>query len=783
MENAGRIKIAIAGNPNCGKTTIFNNITGAKQHVGNYPGVTVEKKEGYCTFDGRELLFVDLPGTYSLTARSLDEVVARNVIINEKPDLIVNVLDASNLERNLYLAAQLVELGRPMVMALNMMDIAERMGVKIDLEKLGQQLGAVVVPLVGRKNVGTKELLAAITNDEKNQSLVSPKVNYGDDVEPVIHELTEAITKTGIIAYPIRWLAVKLLENDSDVVAKVKAMDGMQGIIDLVAKMRSDLGSKHDLDFYFAQCRHQFAVQVFNNSLIAAGTSDTLSDKIDNVLTHRVLGIPIFLALMWAMFTAVIDLGAYPQEWLDTLFGMLGDWCSDVIEDEQIRSLVVDGIIGGVGSVMSFVPLIVILYFFISLLEDTGYMARAAFIIDRAMRAIGLHGKSFIPMILGFGCNVPGIMAARTLDNEKDRLVTIMANPFMSCGARLPVYTLIIAAFFGSSGYGGTVLFGMYLLGIIVAILVAVSLRRFVFKGEKEPFVMELPPYHVPTVKDVLMHMWERSVLYLKKAGTFILGASIIVWFLTSYPMDVEYSRDFDAARTEVEEQMEVQQVALLQTYGISALEDNEALNTMYEAMIAAAEAAEDEEAEEAAEEAAYPAGFAELEESNPTVYAQALALYDLKVNADDAIAELDELQSSEKIQQSYAASIGHFIEPVIAPLGFDWKIGVGIVACSAAKEVMVSTLATIYSIQADEEDQDNLVTFLQEDPNFNPAVGLSLMVFILLYMPCIAAMAVIKRETNSWKVLLAVNATCVVVAYVLAFAVYHGALMMGLGA
>ncbi len=794
MEDTGRIKIALAGNPNCGKTTIFNNITGAKQHVGNYPGVTVEKKEGHCTYEGKELLFVDLPGTYSLTARSLDEVVARNVIINEKPDIIVNVLDASNLERNLYLAAQLVELGRPIVVALNMMDIAERMGVKIDLKKLGEQLGAVVVPLVGSKNIGTKELLEVISDTEKTAKLVNATVDYGADVEPSVRELTDAIEKTGSITYPVRWLAVKLLENDADVVAKVKAMDGTQNILSLAEKLRNTLKDTIDLDFYFAERRHQFAVKAFNASVLARGTSDTLSDKIDRVLTNRILGIPIFLALMWIMFTAVIDLGAYPQDWLDSGFGMLGDWLNGVIEDEQLRSLVVDGIIGGVGSVLSFVPLIVLLYFFISLLEDSGYMARAAFIIDRAMRALGLHGKSFIPMILGFGCNVPGIMAARTLDNERDRMVTILAAPFMSCGARLPVYTLLIAAFFGASGYGGTVLFGIYLLGIIIAVLVAVVLRHSMFKGEQEPFVMELPPYHVPTVKGVLMHMWERTILYLKKAGTFILGASIIVWFLTAYPMDVEYSQDFDAARDQVSEQMETAQAAILQTYGIASLDDNAELNDMYESMIAAADAAAedggDEEVDDAAQaqeeeeaKAAYPDAFADLEAKNPTVYAQALPLYDLKVKADDDTAALDQQESAEKIQQSYAAAIGHFIEPVIAPLGYDWKIGVAIVACSAAKEVMVSTLATIYSVQADADDEAGLVTYLSEDPNFNPAVALSLMVFTLLYMPCVAAMAVIKRETNSWKMLLLSDGICVVLAYVLAFITYHAALLAGLGA
>lgn len=811
MENAAKIKIALAGNPNCGKTTIFNNITGAKQHVGNYPGVTVEKKEGHRTFNGKDLLFVDLPGTYSLTARSLDEVVARNVIINEKPDIIVNVLDASNLERNLYLAAQLVELGRPMVIALNMMDIAERMGVKIDLKKLGQQLGAVVVPLVGSKNIGTKELLDAISGTE-TKNLVNAKVDYGSDVEPAIANLTDAIEKMGIIKYPVRWLAVKLLENDSDAIAKVRAMEGTQSILALASTLRDSLANKIDLDFYFAQCRYQFATDVFNKSIINVGSSDSLSDKIDSVLTNRYLGIPIFLALMWLMFVVVINVGAYPQGWLDTGFSMLGDWCSDVIEDEQLRSLVVDGVIGGVGSVLSFVPLIVLLYLFISLLEDTGYMARAAFLIDRAMRALGLHGKSFIPMILGFGCNVPGIMAARTLDNEKDRLVTILACPFMSCGARLPVYTLLIAAFFGASGHGGTVLFGVYLLGIIISVCVALVLRHTTFKGEQEPFVMEMPPYHIPTLKGVLMHMWERTVLYLKKAGTFILGASILVWFLTAYPMDVEYSQDFDAAKDQVTAEMEQKQSDILQSYGLSAIEDNDELNDMYESMVAAADEAADEADEDEADTGnalnpaaalssvedqvknseeeednlfmgKYPQSFADLQEQNPAVFAQALPLFDAKADADDESSKLDDQQTAEKLQQSYAARLGHFVEPVIAPLGFDWKIGVGLIACTAAKEVMVSTLGTIYSVGGDDTHESGIVAYLRDDPDFNQAVALSLMVFVLLYMPCVAAMAVIKRETGSWKMLLACDAMCLVLSYVLAFATYHLALMAGLGA
>ena len=795
MSSDNTIRIALAGNPNCGKTTIFNNITGAKQHVGNYPGVTVEKKEGHCIYDGKDLLFIDLPGTYSLTARSLDEVVARNVIINEKPDLIVNILDGSNLERNLYLASQLAELERPMVVGLNMMDIADRMNVKIDLDKLGERLGAVVVPLVGSKGVGIDKLLETVSDVEKLKNLKNPKVDYGPVVEPAIEELQKLIEAASSITYPYRWVAVKLLENDSDVVKKIKALPDTENILSKATVLRDSLKDKVDLDFHFAQLRHEFAVQAYNASVVSAGTSDTLSDKIDRVLTHKILGLPIFLFFMWLMFTVVIDIGAYPQDWLEKGFGMLGDWLNNVIVDEQLRSLVVDGAIGGVGAVLSFVPLIVLLYLFISIIEDSGYMARAAFLIDRLMRSFGLHGKSFIPLILGFGCNVPGVMAARTLDNERDRMVTILTLPFMTCGARLPVYTLLIAAFFGASGYGGTVLFGIYLLGIIVSIVLALTLRRTKFKGDQEPFVMELPPYHIPTLKGVLMHMWERTILYLKKAGTIILGASILVWFLTAYPMDVDYSQDYDAAKDAVTATAEQQQSQILASYGLSSMEDNEELNNMYNDMIQAqkdaddAAAAEDQDvsdvqqAAEAQAKPEYPDAFADLQQENPTVYAQALPLFDVQKAADDATADLDSQQNAEKIGQSYAARLGRVVEPAIRPLGFDWKIGVGIVACTAAKEVMVSTLATIYSVQADDKHEAGLVTYLANDPDFNQAVALSLMVFTLLYMPCVATLAVIKRETNSWKCMGFSAGLGLVLAYVFAFATYHLALLAGLGA
>ena len=594
------------------------------------------------------------------------------------------------------------------------------------------------------------------------------------------HVLTDAITKQGIIRYPIRWLAIKLLENDSEVIDSVTALQNTEHILALAATLRDSLKEKMDLEFVFAQYRHQFAVAVYNDAVLNTGTSDSLSDKIDYILTNRVLGLPIFMFIMWLMFNIVMEVGAIPQDWLSSGFDALGKWIGPMIASEQLRSLVVDGVIGGVGAVLSFVPLIILLYLFISLLEDTGYMARAAFLIDRIMRACGLHGKSFIPMILGFGCNVPGIMAARTLDNPKDRMVTILALPFMSCGARLPVYTLLIAAFF-TAGQSGTVLFAMYILGIIVAVVLATVLRSTVFKGEQEPFVMEMPPYHIPTVKGVLIHMWERTVLYLKKAGTIILGASILVWCLTAYPMDVEYSRDYDAAKEKIAASVDIQQVPILKDMGLDSMEQDPTLATMYEAMTTAADKAKDDK--EKIEQGAYPEAFAALQKSDPAVYNRAIPLYDIQQKADADTDDLETAQKSEKLQQSYAASIGHFVEPVLRPLGFDWKIGVGLVACTAAKEVMISTLGTIYSVGADADDDDNLITFLSEDPDFNPAVALSLMVFSLLYMPCLATLAVMKRETNSWKWPAMSAGLGIILAWVFAFAVYHIALLAGLGA
>lgn len=788
MASGNSVRIALAGNPNCGKTTIFNNITGSKQHVGNYPGVTVEKKEGETTFNGQELLFIDLPGTYSLTARSMDELVARNVIINDEPDVIVNVLDASNLERNLYLAAQLIELERPMVVALNMADVAEEMGIKYDIRTLSARTGATVVNTVGRDNVGTQDLLEATVAVAQQGNVTPVKVSYGEILEPKIDELESEIKAAGTITYPLRWVAIKLLEKDPDVVGKIMRIDNTDAVIAKAEALRNELKDQVDLDVVFQEYRHRFALDVYNDMLIQGPTElETRSDKYDKILTHRIWGLPIFMFIMWLLFNFVNTLGAYPQDWLDQGFTALGEWCTTVIPEGQLQSLVVDGIIGGVGAVLSFLPLIVLLFLGISFLEDTGYMARAAFVMDRVMRACGLHGKSFIPLLLGFGCSVPSVMGARILDNYKDRMVTIFVTPFMSCSARLPVYVLFAAAFFPPE-MGGTVVAAIYFLGIIFAIIFAKIFRSFIFSGEADPFVMELPPYHMPTLKSVFMHMWERSVLYVKKAGTFILAASILVWFLIAYPQDVQYTQDYDAAREQVTQTYEAQDAAIFAQFGLAAEDQQEAINGIVDEMTVAKEEADAaaEEAEEdpveldMAEGAPIPELFADIQKDHEQEMTAAWTLYKNRVGMNEEIGVLDEMQASEKIEASYAAQFGKAIQPILAPLGFDWKLGVGLVAAMAAKEVLISTLGTIYAVGGDDTHQQPIVDYLQQDPNFTPLIAVALMVFVLVYPPCIAALAVIKRETNSWKWMTFMFVYENVLAWIAAFIVYQGGLLLG---
>ena len=788
MAENGQIRIALAGNPNCGKTTMFNNITGAKQHVGNYPGVTVEKKEGHTNFDGQELLFIDLPGTYSLTARSLDELVARNVIVNDNPDLIVNVLDASNLERNLYLAAQLLELEKPMVIALNMSDVAEEMGIKYDLKKMAEMTGATIVNTVGRTNIGTKELLEATVSVAASKKAPGVTINYGDLLEGKIAELVDLLKEAGTVTYPLRWIAVKLLEKDADVIGKVMRFDNTEAVIQKAEAIREEIKNQVDLDVVFQEYRHRFAVEVYNTCLTQAPTQlETRSDRYDKILTHRILGLPIFMVVMWLLFNFVNTVGAIPQGWIEDGFTALQAWVVTVIPEGQLQSLISDGVIAGVGAVLSFVPLILLLFLGISFLEDTGYMARAAFVIDRVMRACGLHGKSFIPLLLGFGCSVPSVMGARILDNYKDRMVTILITPFMSCSARLPVYTLFAAAFFPPE-WAGTVVFGVYALGIVFGIVFAKIFRKYLFAGEAEPFVMELPPYHLPTLKATLTHMFERGIMYLKKAGTFILAASILVWFITTYPMDVEYSKDYDALHDQVAQTYEMKDAETLAHFGITTDDQKDAVDKIVEDMKStvqdatdAAKAAGEDEPEVAVEEdSEAPELFNDIKDENKDLFPAAWAMYKNSANLDAENDKLDKEQASEKIEQSYAASFGKAINPVLEPLGFDWKMGLSLVAGLAAKEVVISTLGTIYAVGGDDQNPAPLTEYLQNDPHFTPLIALTLMLFILIYPPCIAALAVIRRETGSWKWMLFMFLYENAFAWIACFIFYNIGLALG---
>lgn len=701
------IRIALAGNPNSGKTTVFNNLTGARQHVGNYAGVTVEKKEGTVKYRDYEIKVIDLPGTYSLTAYSPDEVVARKVIIEEKPDVVVNIVDASNLERNLYLTTQLLELDVPIILALNMYDTAEKAGMKIDFELLSQLLGVPIVRTIGTKNVGSTELLDAVIEMVAGRTKIEPKnIKYHQEVEEELQVVQGllSVNNGGVIEiaagvenpssnilYPARWLAVKLLENDKDVIHKVSLLDNGKQILERVNKSQENIRRlmHEDPELVIVDGRYGF-IRGACREAIALNANNRISttEAVDKVLLNRAFGLPIFFGVMWLLFQLTFTLGAPLMEWIEAGFGLLGEWISNNMAEGLLQALIVDGIIGGVGGVIVFLPNILLLFLGIAFLEATGYMARAAFVMDKLMHRVGLHGKSFVPMLTGFGCTIPAIMATRTLENPKDRLVTMLVTPLMSCGARLPVYTLLIAAFFPPAS-AGNVLFSIYLIGIALALLMAKVFRTWLFPGESEPFVMELPVYRLPTLKNVLIHMWERAWLYLKKAGTIILAAAILMWGLFTFPL-------VDADGYEI-------------------------------------------------------------------------------------------TSATQQMEESYAGRLGKAIEPVIAPLGFDWETGIALIAGFAAKEIVVSTLGTLYSIQDEEalsEEQEGAVKdFAQrarEQSGFTPFTAYILMLFTLIYVPCMATVAVIKRETNGWKWPLFTDGYTTVLAWILCALVYQSGKLLG---
>ncbi|MBF0511439.1 MAG: ferrous iron transport protein B [Candidatus Omnitrophica bacterium] len=537
-----RLKVALCGNPNAGKTSLFNALTGSRQHVGNWAGVTVEKKEGYTTFGKYDIEVVDLPGTYSLTAFSMEELIARDYIIHESPDVVINVVDSTNLERNLFLTTQLIELGCKAVVALNMADEAKHKGILIDTKKLSELLGMPVVQTVGSVGTGVRDVLReAVAIKEAQEPLWRHiHINYGAEVEEEIKKIQVELRKDPLLSnlYSTRWFAVKLLEHDKQVTAQImlksKDNENILRQVDIshahIEKMLND-----ESEIILADARYGFIKGVLGEAYSHRSIDRvTLSDHIDKVLTNRIVGIPILIGLLWVMFQTTFNLGNYPMNWINSLVGQISAYCSAVMPNGILKDLLINGIISGAGGVIVYLPNIMILFLFISFFEDTGYMARAAFIMDRVMHTLGLHGKSFIPMIMGFGCNTTAIISTRTLENKTDRMLSILINPLISCSARLPVYILLAGTFFGKNA--GSVIFGIYLTGIMLAILMGQLFRKTLFKGETAPFVMELPPYRLPTIQSVLIHMWEKGSIFLRKVGGLILVASIIIWFVTAFP-------------------------------------------------------------------------------------------------------------------------------------------------------------------------------------------------------------------------------------------------------
>ncbi|HHU69816.1 MAG TPA: ferrous iron transport protein B [Thermoanaerobacterales bacterium] len=543
------LTVALAGNPNTGKTCLFNNLTGAKQHVGNWPGVTVEKKEGKILYEGKLIKIVDLPGTYSLGAYSEDEIIAREYILNEKPDIVANVLDATNLNRNLYLTVQMLEMGANVLIVLNMMDEAKKMGIEIDIEKLSSALGVKIVPTIASKGKGIDEIIKTIIENSNMKRDTEFKVDYGEKVEEQIDKLVQVLKKDReiIAKYPVRWMAIKLLEDDNNVIGQIQNTNNGKEIIKHVRSLRKALEKELgvNLDSCIISKRYEF-IEDLTEQFVTESKKDIVSptDKIDKIVTHKILGIPIFLAIMWLVFTFTFSFSAPFIEWVEYGFSALSKWTETALisigASQLFISFIVDGIINGLGSVLEILPVLFMLFIAIAVLEDSGYMARVAYVMDGPMRSIGLHGKAFIPFLLGFGCNVPALMSTRTLENKRDKILTILANPFISCSARLPVYILFTSIFFSKNQ--PLIISSLYLIGILMAVISIKLFGKVLPKNEDSSFIIELPPYRFPTIKGVLIYMWEKVSDFLKKVGTIILAAVIIVWLLSSLPFNVEYA-------------------------------------------------------------------------------------------------------------------------------------------------------------------------------------------------------------------------------------------------
>jgi ferrous iron transport protein B len=728
---AKSLTIAIMGNPNSGKTTIFNNLTGTHQKVGNWPGVTVEKKEGAVTFNGYRIRVVDLPGTYSLTAYSLEEVIARNYILKDKPDVVVDVIDASNLERNLYLATQLIDLGVKLVFALNMIDVSEARGQKIDHDKLAILTGVPFVPTVGTRNRGTRDLLEVIVRVAEDRDSVSRHIHiqYGREIEEEVGKLQTVTRSDGVVddEHLARWMGIKLLENDTEILSEIEKSPVKDKILEQLNRSKARLWKilGEDTETLVADRRYGFIHGAMKETFRETRKERYyLSDRVDMVLTNRLLGFPVFIFFIWAMFQLTFNVGRYPMGWIDGGVRMLGRLVGDAMTDGLLKDLIVEGVLGGVGGVAIFIPNIFILFFCIALFEDTGYMARAAFIMDKVMHTLGLHGKSFIPMVMGFGCNVPAIMATRVLESRRDRILTILINPLISCSARLPVYVLVAGALFGASA--GNVIFSIYLLGIGLAILMGQLFKRTLFRGEIAPFVLELPPYRMPTLKGTIIHMWERGSIFIRKMGGIILIGSILVWVLSSFPRSGDDSRSYAVERERIQEDYSARRAVLI--------EDGQVVK-------------------------------ARQLETEMTTRVKAL-----------------EARQKEAFQaRSLLGRLGQVVAPVLRPLGFDWRAGVALLTGFVAKEIVVSTFGVLYHVSDDpEEENESLRAAIRK--TMTPLVGYGFMVFILVYTPCLATVAAIRRETGSWRWTGFSIGYSLILAWVLAFLIVQGGTLLGLG-
>ena len=723
------LRIIIAGNPNCGKSTIFNAITGSRQHVGNYPGVTVEKKVGSCTFDGRELEVIDLPGTYCLTAYSAEELIARNEIVDGRSGgVVVNVVDASNLERHLYLTMQLLEMKVPLVVALNMADVAERRGRRVDVAGLSEHLGVPVIPTVGSRGEGIPELLAAVAGIAAGTiPSVPATVPCPAAIEAELTTIQAALTEEPVRpSGDLRWLAIKLLEADAEICSRFAAASPALAVAQAAGgRLEKQYGQKASL--LLAASRYDVVTHIDQAHVQRLQEQRYgMSDRIDRFVLHPWLGPVILLLVMYLVFWMTFVLGARCQDGLEFLLGGLKDWLSSCWPEAvagDLHRLFIDGVVSGVGSVLVFLPNIVILFCGIAFLEDSGYMARAAFLMERTMRRVGLHGKSFMPLLTGFGCTVPAVMAARTLDNPRDRLVTILVTPLMSCGARIPIYALIIPAFFPER-WQALMMVGVYLVGVALALTGALILRRVAFRGEVTPLMMELPPYHRPTTRNLLMHMWDRAGEYVRKAATLLLAVSVVLWALQNYPRKTSFSKDYAAAEVQLEK-----------ACAARVAKQPEAMETLQK------QAAEDQRrlrVEKRQEEAAY----------------------------------------------TIAGRAGTLLQPVFSPLGFDSRIGTALIGAFAAKEVFVTQLGIAFGMEEDQKgDSSRQGLRSQLRQAYSPLQGLCVMLFCLISMPCISTFIITGRETGSWKwpILQLLGLTSL--AYAIVFCVYHAGLLLGLGA